>query len=333
MIRLGITIGLEPDSPTEAVELAEAAEGLGYTDAWSAEVAGVDGLVALAPVAARTNALRLGTAILPVFTRPPALLAMGAATLQSVAGGRFVLGLGTSSSIIVERWMGTSFERPLTRLREYVEVLREILSGKKVSYEGQTTSVDGFRLLLDTGTDVPIYVAALGEKACRLAGEVADGVIFFLKTPRGVAQAMSWVAEGARAAGRDPETLDSVIRVPTALDEDEDVFRFMARRLVTTYAAVDVYNNSLSRQGYADEAAGIARAWSAGNRDKANEYVTDELLDDLFISGTRDECLTKLQSFRDAGVKTPVLSPVSVAGDPVERKERVGLTLERLAPA
>ncbi|MDQ3986190.1 MAG: LLM class flavin-dependent oxidoreductase, partial [Actinomycetota bacterium] len=238
-----------------------------------------------------------------------------------------------SSSIIVERWMGAGFDRPLTRLREYVEVLREILAGKKVTYEGETTSVKGFRLQVDPGSEIPIYMAALGEKASRLAGEMADGVIFFLKTPHGVSQAMAWVAEGARAAGRDPHGLDCVIRIPIALNENEEIFKFMARRLVTTYAAVDVYNNSLSAQGYKDEAAGIARAWTAGDREQANEYVTDELLEDLFISGTTEECLGKLQSFRDAGVKTPVLSPVSVAGDPVERKVRVKATLEQLVPS
>lgn len=332
MERLGITIGLEGASLQEAVDLCVRAEELGYTDVWSAEVGGADGIAALASVAAQTGSVRLGTAILPVFTRPPALLAMGAATLQNLSGGRFVLGLGTSSPVIVGGWMGGSFDRPLTRLREYVEVLREALAGKKVSYQGETVSLEGFRLQLDPGAPVPIYVAALGPKACRLAGEVADGVIFFLKTPRGVRQGLEWVAEGAKAAGRDPADLDSVIRVTAAVDEDPKVLRFVSRRLVTTYAAVAVYNRSLILQGFEEEATAIASAWAAGDREAATEAVSDRLLDELLITGTAEQCREGLAEFRAAGVKTPVLLPVSVAGDPAERVTRVHEAVAALAP-
>ncbi len=333
MERLGITIGLEGASLREAIELCLRAEGLGYSDVWSAEVGGADGIASLAAVAARTERVRLGTAIVPVFTRPPALLAMGAATLQSLSGGRFVLGLGTSSPIIVGSWMGGSFDRPLTRLREYVEVLREALSGKKVTYRGETVSLEGFRLQLDPEVPVPIYLAALGPRACRLAGEVADGVIFFLKTPRGVGQGLEWVAEGARAAGRDPGTIDCVIRVTAAVDEDPEVLRFVSRRLVTTYAAVGVYNRSLALQGFEEEARAIDEAWTSGDRDGATAAVTDEMLDELLITGSAADCRAKLASFRRAGVKTPVLLPVSVAGDPAERLRRVTDAVEALAPS
>jgi len=330
--QLGLTLGLEGASLTDAIDLCREAEELGYTDAWSAEVGGADGFAPLAALAGCTSRMRLGTAIVPVFTRPPALLAMSAATAQHLSGGRFVLGLGTSSDVIVSAWMGGSFDRPLERLREYVEVLRELFAGKKVSRRGETVSLDGFRLQLDPGSPPPIYLAALGPKACRLAGEVAEGVIFFMKTAAGVEQGLGWVREGARAAGRDPADLDSVIRLPVAVDEDVEVMRFMARRLVTTYAAVDVYNRSLSLQGFSAEAGAVKEAWRVGDRDQANAAVTDDMLEGLLVIGDAASCRARLEEFRNAGVKTPVLLPVSVAGDPRERAQKVRDAVRALAP-
>lgn len=333
MERIGLTVGLEGSPLPDALDLCRRAETLGYTDIWSAEVGGADGFSPLAALAATTSSARLGTAIVPVFTRPPALVAMQAATLQSISGGRFVLGLGTSSDVIISRWMGSGFETPLTRLEEYIEVVRSSLEGQKVDFEGKSTSLSGFRLQLDPGGRVPIYAAALGPRACRLAGRVADGVIFFLKTPDGVKQALGWVAEGASEAGRNPDELDCVIRLPVAMDEDEEVLGFMARRLITSYVTVDVYNRSISAQGFETEARAIKDAWRAGDRDRANDLVSDELVDRLLIFGDRDACREKLRAFRDAGVKTPVLFPFSVAGDPVERAKRVSTLVETLAPS
>lgn len=332
MERMGLTVGLEGSSLPDALDLCRRAESIGYTDIWSAEVGGADGFSPLAALAATTSSARLGTAIVPVFTRPPALVAMHAATLQSISGGRFVLGLGTSSDVIVSRWMGHDFDAPLTRLKEYIEVVRSSLEGQKVDFKGNSTSLSGFRLQLDPGQPVPIYAAALGPRACRLAGRFADGVIFFLKTADGVKEALGWVAEGAMDAGRDPEDLDCVIRLPTAMDEDKGVFGLMARRLITSYITVDVYNRSISAQGFESEARAIRDAWRAGDRERANELVSDDLVDRLLIFGDGDACRGKLREFHDAGVKTPVLLPFSVAGDPGDRARRVRSVIEALAP-
>lgn len=332
MERIGLTVGLEGAPLPEALDLCRRAETLGYTDIWSAEVGGADGFSPLAALAATTTTARLGTAIVPVFTRPPALLAMQAATLQSISGGRFVLGLGTSSDVIVSRWMGSGFETPLTRLREYIEVVRASLKGQKIDFEGESARVAGFRLQLEVERPIPIYAAALGPRACRLAGRVADGVIFFLKTPDGVKQALGWVAEGAAEVGRDLDDLDCVIRLPVAMDEDEEVLGFMARRLITSYVTVDVYNRSIGAQGFESEAQAIRDAWRTGDRDRANELVSDELIDRLLILGDRHACREKLGAFRDAGIRTPILLPFSVAGDPDDRSKRVRSLVEALAP-
>lgn len=329
--RLGVTLGLGTGSLSQELELCETALGAGYTDVWTAEVGGADGFSPLAALARAAPHARLGTAIVSVFTRPPALLAMSAAALQNLTGGRFVLGLGTSSDIIVRNWMGGSFDRPVTRLRQAVEVLRDLLEGKKVSYEGDSFRLADYRLQVDPTARTPIYLAALGPKACRLAGEVADGVIFFLKTPEGVEQSLGWVAEGARAAGRDPSDLDCVIRVTAAVDEEADILRGIERRLVTTYAMVDVYNRSLAQQGFRRESEAIVSAWKAGRREEASAAVSDEMIEGLHITGDAEGCRNKLRRFRDAGIKTPVILPLSVAADPPERAEKILHTLRTLA--
>lgn len=331
-MRLGLTPPIEVTGTRPAVDLAARSESLGYTDVWTAEVGALDAFTPLAAVAERTTDVRLGAGLIPVFSRPPALAAMSAAAIQSLSGGRFVLGVGTSSPPIVAGWMGLPFEGPLIRVREYVEVLREALAGKKVSYHGKTLRVEGFRIQVDAGAPVPIYVGALGPEMCRLAGRIADGVLFFLMTPEGVRAGLEQVAEGAREAGRDPAELDVVIRLPVVLDEPADLYAFMARRLITSYAITPGYNTSLRRQGFEGEAAGILEAWTAGDRDGAGARVTDQMVERLFLPTGAEAARARIEEFRSAGVETPVLMPLSFAGSPEERTERVTATVEALAP-
>ncbi|MDQ3958296.1 MAG: LLM class flavin-dependent oxidoreductase [Actinomycetota bacterium] len=326
MQRLGLTIGLEGAGLRDSVELGRHAEEIGYTDLWTAEVGGADGLTPLAALAATTASARLGTAIVPVFTRPPALLAMSAAALQDLSGGRFVLGLGTSSDVIVESWMGGSFSKPLTRLREYVEVVRSALAGGKVAFTGLTTKVDGFRLQHETPARVPIHIAALGPTACALAGEVADGVIFFLKTAKGVRTALEW-ANAARPDGRE---LECVMRIPVLLDEDPAVVSVAARRLLLAYAPVGVYARSLAAQGFGAEIAAIRDAWRAGDRARAMELVPDEMIERLLIVGDAATCKERIAELRRAGVTTPIALPMSFTGDTHERAERVRAAVDAL---
>lgn len=160
---------------------------------------------------------------------------------------------------------------------------------------------------------------------------MAGGVIFFLKPPEGVRQALEWVAEGARATGRDPADLDCVIRVPVAMDEDFKALRYVLRRTITTYAMVDVYNRSLAQQGFAGEAGAIVDAWRAGERDKAAASVSDPMIDELNIAGDAAECRAGIERFRTAGVKTPVVLPLSVAPEAPERARRIERTVRSLA--
>lgn len=325
MTRLGLTVGFEGAGLRDAVELGRHAEELGYTDLWTAEIGGADALTPLGALATTTSTVRLGTGILPVFTRPPALVAMSAAALHDLSGGRFVLGLGTSSHVIVEGWMGGRFTRPLTRLREYVEVVRACLRGEKVEFHGLTTRVDGFRLQHQPA-DVPIHLAALGPSACALAGEVADGIVFFLKTADGIREALGW----ANAVRGDREPLECVIRIPFLVDEEPEIVSVAARRLLLSYAPVDVYARSLAAQGFGAEISAIREAWAAGDRKGAVEIVPQAMLDALFVMGGPEHAARRLDELRAAGVDTPVLLPMSFA-DPAERAGRVRRAIEALA--
>jgi probable F420-dependent oxidoreductase len=331
-MRLGITPPVELTGFREAVEICVEAERAGFTDVWTAEVGAVDAFSPLAAIGVRTERVRLGTGLIPVYTRPPALAAMSAAGIQQLSGGRFVLGVGASSPAIVGQWMGLPFEDPVATVREYVEVLREALAGRKTAHDGERLRSSGFRLQADPESPVPIFVGALGPRMCRLAGAVADGVLFFLMTPAGVRDALEHVAAGAREAGRDPDELDVFVRLPVALDEPEDVARFLGRRMLTGYATVPAYNASLGRQGFGSEAAAIAEAWAAGERDRATAGFTDDMLDELMLFGDAPACRRRIDEYRAAGVRTPVLMPVSVAGTSEERAERVRATVAALAP-
>ena len=331
-MRLGVTPPIEVAGFPAAVDICVRAEELGYTDVWTAEVGAVDAFTPLAAVATRASSVRLGTALIPVYTRPPALVAMSAAAVQNLSGGRFVLGIGASSPAIVEGWMGSSLESPVRRTEEYVALLREMLAGRKVDHDGDTVRSHGFRLQVGVDQPVPIHVGALGPRMCRLAGRVADGVLFFLMTPDGVREALEQVHDGAREAGRDPAEIEAFIRLPVSLGDPPDLARFMARRLLTGYAIVPAYNASLARQGFADEAEEIAGAWSAGERDRATDAFSDELLDATFLLGDAESSKRRIEEFRDAGITTPVLMPISVAGTVDERAERVLGLVEALAP-
>jgi probable F420-dependent oxidoreductase len=330
--RLGVTPPIEVTGFGAAVEQCVRAEELGYTEVWTAEIGAVDAFSPLAAVAVRTSTVRLGTALVPVFTRPPALLAMSAAGIQNLSGGRFVLGIGASSPAIVWGWMGVPFRDPVRRIEEYVALLRDMLAGRKIDHEGGTTRSRGFRLQVAVDRPVPIHVGALGPRMCRLAGRLADGVLFFLLTPDGVRRALEEVAAGARDAGRDPAEIEAFIRLPVTVGEPDDLVRFMARRLLSGYAIVPAYNASLARQGFAEEAGEIAEAWAAGERDRATAAFTDEMLEATFLMGEPTACRARLQEYRDAGITTPVLMPLSVAGSMEERAERVAATVEAVAP-
>ncbi|HEX4107122.1 MAG TPA: LLM class F420-dependent oxidoreductase [Solirubrobacteraceae bacterium] len=322
--RLGLAVPIEGLPLRDALDLAVRASELGYDDCWSYEVNVSDGFTPLAWLTGQAPSLRLGISIIPAFTRPPALLAMTSASLQQLSGGRFVLGLGSSSPNIVERWMGGTYERPLTRVRETVEAVRLVLSAEKASYHGTTLRLDDFRLDMEP-TPVPIMLGALGPRMFALAGEIGDGVITVFNS---VAATAALIAECGPGDG-----FDVVSKLFIAVDEDDAALRDMLRRMLTGYGTVPAYNRYLARQGYAAQASAMAEAWARGDRRAALAAVDDEMLGQIFVFGSAADCARRLRDYAAAGVRTVLIAPMTAAGDPTERRRRVEHTIEQVALA
>jgi probable F420-dependent oxidoreductase len=328
--RLALAVPIDGLGFRESLGLAAGAERLGYTDLWSYEVAGSDGFSPLGWLAARTERARLGISLVPAFTRPAALLAMSCAALQGMSGGRFVLGLGSSSPTVVENWMGLTHDRPVTRVRETVEALRLILSGEKTAYDGATLSVRDFRLGLGPAP-TPVMLGALGPRMFALAGEIGDGVITVFNAATRTPALLADLRAAAVDAGRDPAQLEVVTKLFVAVDEEGPEIETTLRRLLVGYGTVPAYNELLRRQGFAAEATAIADAWAAGDRLAALAAVTTELLHKLFIFGPAEACASQLEAFAAAGVTTPLISPISGHTDATRLKRSVVATVELAA--
>jgi probable F420-dependent oxidoreductase len=272
------------------------AEGSGYTDAWGAEVGGTDGFAVAAAVGVSTETIRIGTAIVPAYTRPPALIAMGAVAAQQASGGRYCLGLGASSPAIIQGWMGLAYDRPFTRMKETVEAVQLALAGDKVDYSGETVQVKGFRLEATPERPIPLFLAALGPRMLSLAAERADGVALYLATE-----------EGVRLAAKAAPGKELLARIMCFVDQPRDEVREFVRWLVNPYLAVPGYNRFIAAQGYEDVARGVADAWKKRDRKAGLAAISDELVDALVITGSPGECAERVASFREAGLDTPVL--------------------------
>jgi probable F420-dependent oxidoreductase len=328
--RLAISPPFQGFEVSEYAAIAREAEKLGYTDAWSAEVDGVDCFTPLAAIGATTG-LRLGTAIANVYTRGPATLAQTAASMASLAPGRFVLGLGSGSSTIVEGWNGGEFVKPATRVREMVSFLRPALRGEKVDFEGETFRVSGFRLAAPVPGDVPIYVAALRPGMLRVAGEVGDGTILNWLSAADVKRAVGVVREAAKAAGRDPASLEIVARIFAVVDPPSEASGVFARRLIASYLNVPVYRKYhewLGRTGL----QGMWNAWESGDRRGAIAALGDEVVDDLIIRGTAEEMRARVQEYMDAGIDTIFPWLFSAEAEPEAAKAAILRGMRQLAP-
>lgn len=330
MPRVGLAVPIDGMGLQESLELACHAESLGYTDVWSYEVDGADGFTPLAWLSARTSTVRLGISVVPAFTRPPALLAMSSASVQELSGGRFVLGLGSSSKPVVEGWMGLEHARPLTRVRETLEAVRLALSGERVVYGGETVHVDGFRLGLEP-RPVPVVLGALGPRMHRLAGSAAEGVVLVFNVPERTGELLGDFRAGASDVGRDPAELEVVAKVFVAVDEGLEDLGPQLRRFVTGYGIVPAYNALLARQGFRSEAEAMAGAWAQGRRSEAAAAVSDDLLRALFVFGDADHCRARLGDYLAAGVTTLIVAPITAAADPRRRRERLQRTVEVVA--
>jgi probable F420-dependent oxidoreductase len=306
MQRYGMTIPLGGPLHTQRDRIVELAD-LGYTDVWSAEADGADAFTPLALASVWAPSLRLGTAIVPAFTRGPALLAQSAASLAQAAPGRFVLGVGTSSDVIVEGWNGIPFEEPYKRTRDVVRFLRQAFTGEKVTVDYDTFSVRKFRLGVVPEEPVPVLVAALREGMLRLAGREGDGAIINWLSADDVATVAPIVHE---AGGATPDTSDKevVARIFLAPTDDADTVRGMGRYAIAAYLNVPVYAAFHEWLGRGEQLADMWRLWKEGDRKAALAAIPDSVVDDLIVWGPPEKCREHVQRYVDNGVTTPALA-------------------------
>ena len=300
MDRYGITIPFDGVPLADQREWFEECAQLGYTDLWSSEANGTDGFTPLAYAAACVPNVRLGTAIVPAFTRGPAIMAQSVAAVAEAAPGRFVFGIGTSSDVIVERWNGIPFEEPYKRTRDMVRFLKAALTGEKVDQVYDSFTVKGFRLgrKLDAASIPPILVAALRPGMLRLAGREGDGAIINWLSAQDVTQVVPEVGKGK----------EIVARLFVCPSEDADAVRSMGRFAIAAYLNVPVYAAFHEWLGRGPELQDMWDAWKAGDRKAATAAIPDEVVDELIIHGSPQQCRDHIARYVANGVTTPVLA-------------------------
>jgi F420-dependent oxidoreductase-like protein len=328
-MRLALNLGYQTawSSAADHLVLAQEADRLGYSSVWVAEAYGSDTPTMLAWFAGQTSQIELGSAILQIPARTPAMTAMTAATLDTISGGRFRLGLGVSGPQVSEGWHGVRFAKPLERTREYVEIVKLALARKPVEYDGRHYTLplpDGagkaLRLTLHpTREHIPIYLAAVGPRNLELAGEIADGWLAIFYSPEFAAEQHANIAAGRAKVGKDMTGFDVVANVPVVIGDDVD----SCAELVRNYAALYVggmgsrkqnfYNQLATRMGYGDAAREVQDLYLAKRHRDAAAAIPMEFIDRTSLLGPVDRIADRMRAYADAGVTT--LSTVLFVGD------------------
>ncbi len=290
-------------------KLGELAD-LGYSDIWSAESDGADAFTPLALAAAWEPRLRLGTAIVPAYTRSPACMAQSVASMADAAPGRFAIGIGSSSNVIVERWNGVPFVEPYKKVRDVVRFLNDALSGEKIVKTYDTFDINGFKLGVRPERKPQILVAALREGMLRLAGREADGAIINWLSPRDVAKVAGVVRDAAGGADR-----EIVARIFVCPSENADVVRAAARFAIAAYMNVPVYAAFHEWLGRGPQLQGMWDAWKAGDRKAALAAIPDEVVDDLVVHGSAAHCRAVIDEYFANGVTTSSLAILGLDPD------------------
>jgi probable F420-dependent oxidoreductase len=302
--RWGITLPLPGYPLAEQRDLVSSLADLGYTDAWSSELSGIDAFTPLVLASQWTDQIRFGTAIAAIYTRGPALLAMSAATLAELAPGRFVVGIGTSTPVVVEQWNGIPFEAPYRRSRDMLRFLRAALTGQKVSQRYETFSVSGFRLERPPAVQPGLALAALRPRMVKLAATEADAAITNWLSP-------SDTRAVREVAGPGCELIARIFVCPTT---DADLARTIGRRMLTAYLTVPAYASFHDWLGRGDLLKPMHEKWAAGDRRGASAAIPDEVVDDLLIFGDLPACRDRVDAYRACGLDTPVIALIPPPG-------------------
>jgi F420-dependent oxidoreductase-like protein len=325
LVRLGLNLGYQTawSTPADHLAMAREADRLGYSVVWAAEAYGSDTVTMLAWMAGQTERIDLGAAVMQIPARTPAMTAMTAATLDTLSGGRFRLGLGVSGPQVSEGWHGVRFAKPLGRTREYVDVVRLALARQPVSYQGEHYELPlpgGAGKALKLGfhplrADIPVYLAAVGPKNLELAGEIADGWLAVFFAPDAAGDHLDHIRTGRAKAGKDLTGFDVVASVPVVIGDDLDACADVIRPYAALYVGgmgsreQNFYNALAVRMGYADEAKVVQDLYLSRQPREAAAAVPRDFIERTSIIGTRERVAERIREYAAAGVGTLSISP------------------------
>ena len=305
------------------------ADRLGYDSVWLPEGFGRDAVTFLAALGLHTERIRLATGILSTYTRTPTMTAMSAATIDELTGGRFILGLGVGHEPMTQGGHGVPFDRPITRGRETVQIVRRLLAGERVTFEGKVFRTSGAEISVRPVQDpLPVYLAALKPKMVRLAGEIADGVILNFSPKAYVEEAVGLVREGEAAAGRESGACDVTCYVRVAVTDDYERAKRVLQQILAGRMRLPFYARYFEDLGFEEETRAITTALDRGDEEAAARAVTDRLIHAMVIVGTADECRARIDELRAIGLDLPVIAPIRTG----EAGESVEGAIEGLAP-
>ncbi|MGI0018724.1 MAG: LLM class flavin-dependent oxidoreductase [Nitrosotalea sp.] len=309
-MRLGFSLG-SLLSVKEILDCTKVLDNYSVDSIWIPETWGMDCCSILSQVSNIAKKPNLGSSIINIYSRSPALVAMSSVTLDILSNGRFVLGLGTSSKAIVEDWHGSEFSNPLGRMKEYVEVLRLAMSGNKVSYDGKFFHLKNFGLLIKPSrTRIPIYLAAINQKMVDLTWEIADGIIFYL---RPLPELKTTIAKM-----QSKKKIDVTCQLITCISHDSEKAISRAKQTIAFYVSVGtIYREFLASHGFKKEIMAIFEEYGKNGLKNNHVFVTDEMVNSLTICGTPDDVRQKIRQFVDAGIDLPILqfNPVETVNE------------------
>ena len=268
---------------------------------WIPETWGMECFSMLGSISHHTSSQKIGSSIINIYSRSPSTIAMGAASVDTLSNGRLILGLGTSSVSIVEQFHGQKFEQPIQRMKEYVEIIRLILSGNQINYKGKIFDLKNFSLLIKpVRKTIPIYLAAINEKMVNLTWDIADGVIFYLRPKQELRKTISNMQTKRK--------IDVTCQLITCVSDNSDEAIKRAKKTISFYVAVGkIYREFLQKNGFENECNLIFDEFKKSGLNNIDEYVSDSMVKELSIAGTPEECKKQLESFRDTGIDLPIL--------------------------
>ena len=310
-----------------ALQRVERAESLGYESVYTTHIAARDSLVVLAAYSTRTERIKLGTGVLPIYSRTPVATAQAAATIDELSGGRMVLGLGVAHQVTVENWFGSTIGKPVAEMREYVGAVRAMFRGEDPNADAERFPTR-FRFMgYEPRPDLPVYVAALSPAMLRLAGAIGDGVMLWLCNPDYIRDVVvPEVTKGRERAGKSLEGFDIVAAVPAAVTEDADSARASLRGELIPYFSLPFYRAMIERSGYGDEIGAFDDAMGRGDTETAAAAISDRFLEQLAAVGSATDAEASVRRYIDAGATSPCLGGIPRTDFDVTLKALAGLS-------